>query len=74
MFVTGYAEMLRSSQDIKNCYIFQRIFRTDTIFTGYAKLLRVYEEVPVMHFPQDMQDTELLLSRPQRISEGATPH
>jgi hypothetical protein len=70
MFVTGFAELLRSSQEMQNCYILHRICRIATFFTGYAELLSVSEEVPVMHSPQDMQDTELQLSPPQRIGEG----
>jgi hypothetical protein len=65
-FFTGYAETLRSDLHM--------ICQNATFFTVYAELLRVYEEAPVMHSPQDVQDTELQLSCPQRIGEGATLH
>jgi hypothetical protein len=61
---------IRSSQDIKKRCVLHMMCRNATLFTGYAELLSVSEEVPVMHSPQDMQDTELQLSPPQGIGEG----
>jgi hypothetical protein len=82
-FFTGYAEFLHSSQDIQNFYILHRIYRIAsnftyaemlrTFFTGYAELPSVYEEVPVMYSPQDVQDTELQLSSAEN-RRGAFGH
>ncbi len=69
-FFTGYPEFLRSSQDIKKRCVLHMMCRNATSFTGYAEFLRVYAYVPVMHSPQNMQDTELQLSPPQGIGEG----